>query len=295
MRRRSPRLSADELCAKLEPGLKEFGDAGMLSARVRQFLDSEAYGGAREIAVALVGVGVTADLERMQEFLGRFKMSIDVVSFEVFELAGGPRLLIREVTEEHADAPSRPRPERSVEAIRQRAAAERVLEPFDRFIGMSEDASLFVRPYTLSVMVTPPGHHGRVLMYATPRAGGIHINAGPDAFAEFFDVSEQEAVDALDPGNVDQFLTGEALDARIEQIRKFLKEKLPGLRLPGSAWGVKSLTCTNLGSVAYPWRDTRRAEFGPAATDCGSARRPRTASRGVDATRARRQGPATSE
>ena len=99
------RLSADELCAKLEPGLKEFGDAGMLSGRVRQLLDSEADGGAREIAVALVGVGVTAGLERMQEFPGRFKMSIDVVSFEVFELAGGPRLLIREVTEEHADAP----------------------------------------------------------------------------------------------------------------------------------------------------------------------------------------------
>ena len=222
------RLSADELCAKLEPGLKEFGDAGMLSARVRQLLDSEADGGAREIALALVGVGVTADLERMQEFLGRFQMSVDVVSFEVFELAGGPRLLIREVIDEHADAPSRPRPERSVEAIRRRAAAEKVLEPFNRFVGMSEDAGLFVRPYTLSVMVTPAGHHGRFLMYATPRAGGIHINAGPDAFAEFFDVSEQEAVDALDPGNVDEFLTGEALDARIEQIRKFLTEKVAG-------------------------------------------------------------------
>ena len=63
-------------------------------------------------------------------------------------------------------------------------------------------------------------------MYATPRAGGIHIAAGPDAFAEFFDVSEQEATEALDPGNVDQFLTGDALDARIEQIRKFLIDKL---------------------------------------------------------------------
>ena len=51
------------MCAKLEPGLKELGDAGMLSARVRQFLDSEADGGGREIAVALVGVGVTAGLE----------------------------------------------------------------------------------------------------------------------------------------------------------------------------------------------------------------------------------------
>ena len=181
------RLSAGELCAKLEPNLKQFGDAEMLSARLRQLLDSETDGGSREIAVVLIGVGVSAGLERMQEFLGRFNLSIDVVSFEVFELPGGPRLLIREVTEE-ADAPSQPHPERSVEAIRRRAAAENVLEPFDRFIGMSETAGLFVRPYTLTVMITPPTHHGRFLMYATPRAGGIHIAAGPDAFAEFFDV-----------------------------------------------------------------------------------------------------------
>ena len=222
------RLSAGELRAKLEPDLKQFGDAEMLSARLRQLLDSETDGGPREIAVVLVGVGVSAGLERMQEFLGRFNLSIDVVSFEVFELPGGPRLLIREVTEEQADAPSQPHPERSVDAIRRRAPAENVLKPFDRFIGMSETAGLFVRPYTLTMMITPPTHHGRFLMYATPRAGGIHIAAGPDAFAEFFDVSEQEAADALEPGNVDQFLTGEALDARIEQIRKFLLEKLPG-------------------------------------------------------------------
>ena len=178
-------------------------------------------------AVALVGVGVSAGLERMQEFLGRFNLAIDVVSFEVFKLAGGPRLLIREVIEEHADAPARPRPERSVDAIRRRAAAENVLEPFDRFIAMSEKAGLFVRPFTLTVMITPAKHHGRFLMYATPRVGGIYIAAGPDAFAEFFDVSEHEAAEALDPGNVDEFLTGDALDARIEQIRKFLIEKLP--------------------------------------------------------------------
>ena len=221
------RLAGDDLRAKLEPGLGQFGDAKMLAARLRQLLDAEANGGPREIAVTLVGVGRSDGLERMQEFLRRFNLSIDVVSFEVFKLADGPKLLIREVIEEHPDAPSRPRPERSVDAIRRRAAAENVLEPFDRFIRMADDAGLFVRPYTLSVMITPPAHHGRFLMYATPRAGGIHIAAGPDAFAEFFDVSEQEATEALDPGNVDQFLTGDALDARIEQIRKFLIDKLP--------------------------------------------------------------------
>ena len=118
------RLSADELRAKLEPNLNRFGDAAMLSVRLRQLLDSEADGGPREIALALVGVGISARLERMQEFLGRFNLSIDVVSFEVFELTDGPRLLIREVLEEQADARSRPRLERSVDAIRRRAAAE---------------------------------------------------------------------------------------------------------------------------------------------------------------------------
>ena len=92
---------------------------------------------------------------------------------------------------------------------------------------MSKDAGLFVRPYTLSVMITPPTHHGRFLMYATPRAGVIHIAAGPDAFAQFFEVSEQDAAESLDPGRVDQVLTGEALGARIEQIWKFLIKKLP--------------------------------------------------------------------
>ncbi|MYH27309.1 MAG: DUF91 domain-containing protein, partial [Acidobacteria bacterium] len=66
------RLSADDLRAKLEPKLKDFGDAEMLSARLRQLLDSEAEGGPRKIAVALVGVGISAGLERMQDFLGRF-------------------------------------------------------------------------------------------------------------------------------------------------------------------------------------------------------------------------------
>ena len=47
------RLSADELCDKLEPCLKDFGDPERLSARVKQQLAGEEEG--REIAVLLVG------------------------------------------------------------------------------------------------------------------------------------------------------------------------------------------------------------------------------------------------
>ena len=53
----------------------------------------------------------------MNEFLGRFGVPIGVVSFEVFELDGGPKLLLREVVDE----PTRPPPKKhryTVEAIR---------------------------------------------------------------------------------------------------------------------------------------------------------------------------------
>ena len=186
------RLSADELCAKLEPGpegvrrRRDAVGAGETASRLRS-----GRWGARGRARA-----------RWRRCHRRPRAHIDRRSSasRCSSWLGGRRLLIREVSEEHADAPSRPCPERSVEAIRQRAAAETVLEPFGRFIGMSEDAGLFVRPYTLSVMITPPGHHGRFLMYATPRAGGIHISAGPDAFAEFFDCLRARGSRRAGPG-----------------------------------------------------------------------------------------------
>lgn len=59
------RLADDDLRAKLEPGLGQFGDAKMLAARLRQLLDAEVDGGPREIAVTLVGVGLSDGLERM--------------------------------------------------------------------------------------------------------------------------------------------------------------------------------------------------------------------------------------
>ena len=193
------RLSADELCAKLEPGpegvrrRRDAVGAGETASRLRS-----GRWGARGRARA-----------RWRRCHRRPRAHIDRRSSasRCSSWLGGRRLLIREVSEEHADAPSRPCPERSVEAIRQRAAAETVLEPFGRFIGMSEDAGLFVRPYTLSVMITPPGHHGRFLMYATPRAAASTSAPGRMRSRSSSTVSEQGAVDALDPGNVDQFLT----------------------------------------------------------------------------------------
>ena len=131
------RLDADELYGKLKGDLGKYGDETALSEKVKQQLADE--GDEREIAVLLVGAGVHSGLERMNEFLARFGVPISIVSFEVFKLDDGPRLLIREVVDEPTE-PTPPKRRYTVEAIRVFAEKVGVREQFDRFVKMSEQA-----------------------------------------------------------------------------------------------------------------------------------------------------------
>ena len=97
------RLDAERISEKLDSNLAGLGDKDKLSAAVKRQLDSEQEtGGKREIAVLLVGVGIAAGLERVMEFLDGFGVPINAVSFEVFELDGGPKLPVRERIDERA-------------------------------------------------------------------------------------------------------------------------------------------------------------------------------------------------
>ena len=223
------RLDADELYEKLKSRLSEFGDAETLSERVKQQLAGEP--DEREIAVLLVGAGTHAGLERMNEFLARFGVPISVVSFEVFELEGGPRLLIREVVDE----PTKPAPQKrryTVETIRGLAGEVGVREQFDHFVEMSEQAGLAVQPQRASVRIAPPANRTRFLMYAAPRAGAnggeLGIWVGPGRFAEWFTgIGEDEAATALGRYEDGGYLAGEKLDVRLKQIERFLTEHFP--------------------------------------------------------------------
>ena len=222
------RLGADELYEKLEPRLGEFGDAEKLSAKVKRQLDGE--GPQRDMAVLLVGAGIHPGLERVKEFLGRFGVPISVVSFEVFELDGGPQLLIREVVDEPTEPPS-PRRRLTVEAIRRCADDVGVVKQFDRFVNMSKEAGLAVQPQRASVRIAPPTNRTRFLMYAQPQSGAgggeLRIYVGPKQFAEFFPhVDEWEAIDALGTYEDGACLGGEALDSMLDQIERFLTEKV---------------------------------------------------------------------
>lgn len=198
------RLGAGKLKEKLESGLYRLGDGARLPERLYRQLASEAQAGeeeGREIAVLLVGAGIHPGLERMSAFLGRFDVPIGAVSFEVFELDGGPQLLIREVVDEPAE-PTPPGRKLRVATIRSWAADVGVGGQFDRFVKMADDVGLAVQPQRASVRIAPPGDLRRYLMYVQPRSGDnggeLYISVGPEQFAKFFPhVNEQEAIDAL--------------------------------------------------------------------------------------------------
>ena len=174
------RLSAAELREKIEGKLGNFGDPERLLERVRGLLDSEEEE-ERRIAVLLVGAGIHPGLERMNEFLGGFGVPIGVVSFEVFELEGGSKLLIREVIDE----PVEPSPLRAG-SLSTRSVAAGVGEQFDRFEKIAEAAGLKVKPNKLSVNIVPPANRRRMVRAIPKPVGGGQLYFEVKAFAEFF-------------------------------------------------------------------------------------------------------------
>ena len=222
-------LPADRLQEDLQSGLRHLGSADTRARAIARQLNAERETGEeRKIAVMLVGVGVAPELERVNEFLAGFKVPISVVSFKVFDVDSGAKLLIREVVEEPVERPSKPQ-RLTVDAIRQMAVDAGVAEQFDLFVKMALAAGLAVQPQRASVRIAPPMNRTRFLMYAQPRAGAtggeLGIWVGPHHFAEFFShVSGQDATRALGRYGDGGYLGGEALDKRLDQIERFLTE-----------------------------------------------------------------------
>ena len=215
-------MDGGELQALLQPGIVALGDADELSQMVRRQLDGEE--GAREVAVLLVGVGVDAGLERIVAHLGGYGVPISIVSFEVFEPEGGPRLLIREVTEEQAGNVPRRSGWRTVDEMLQLAVVEGVGAQFERLVRMAEEAGHAVRAYKHAVSIVPRQNRTRVLIYASPIGIGIYFEVNPKAFTEFFPpLAEDDLALALAPNMHRRYFSGADLDARLDQIEALLQ------------------------------------------------------------------------
>ena len=196
------------------------------SRRIESLLENE--DAKREIAVMLVGVGIHPGLARMTEFLERFQVPVDIVSFEVFQPAKGSKLLVREVLEATSEPPKR---KYTVEAIRRQAEDAGVVEPFDQFVRMSEQAGLAVQPQRASIRIAPPQNRTRYLMYFHPytdaTSAGLWISVGGTQFLEFFpQIDEREALAVGHEKDGAKF-SGQELEQRLDEIKEFLTKHFP--------------------------------------------------------------------
>ena len=98
-------------------------------------------------------------------------------------------------------------------------------------LNMALEAGLAIQPQRASVRIAPSTNRTRFLMYAQPRAGSgggeLGIWVGPKQFAEFFPhVDEEDAI--AERGRYDDgaFVAGAPLDKRLDQIEKFLTDKV---------------------------------------------------------------------
>ncbi len=185
----------------------------------------------REIALMLVGAGLSAGVERMREFLGRFGIPIEIVSFEVFKPDKSPKLLIREVIEE-SDQPLRSKPKYTVEAVRELARKAGVVEQLDRFMKMAEQAGLAVQPQMTSIRIAPPQDKRWLLLFAEPQAGAkrgaggkLHFYWEPKAFEYFYGIDDREVEKGLGKLNADRSPAGKEINNWLDRIEKFLNEQ----------------------------------------------------------------------
>lgn len=219
-------LEAERLLEKLKQNPASTALVQASSRRVESLLENE--DAKREIAVMLVGVGIHPGLARMTEFLERFQIPIDIVSFEVFQPGNGPKLLVREVLEAKTEPPKR---KYTVEAIRRLAEDAGVVEPFDRFVSMSKQAGLAVQPQRASIRIAPPQNRTRYLMYVYPytdaTSAGLWISVGGTPFQEFFPkIGEGEAV-AVSHEEVGGKFSEKKLEQRLDEIEEFLTKYFP--------------------------------------------------------------------
>ncbi len=219
-------LDPNEVRDKLIPKLDAFGDPSELAELIASQLEDEEE---REVAVLLVGTGVDPGLERVVSYLGEYELPVSVTTFEVFALASGEQLLVREVIEERVAAPTGNSKQKSVDAIHRQADSNGVGDEFARLVAAAEAAGLNVRPYVRSVMFTPPSHKNRFLMAVSPRSRGrMTISFGPEAFDEFFeDLTSEDVTQALGTKLKGEY-QGDQLADKVAAVEDFL-ERLPAM------------------------------------------------------------------
>lgn len=184
----------------------------------------------RDVRIIVVGTGQAPGLQRMVDFLSPDKLSIEVVLFQAFELADGDRVLVRQMLEQEnvPEEDTRYRT-RSVEALTEVARQNGLGTDFERLLELARRHGLYLRPFKNSVMLAPQANRTRTLItvWAVPfESGKLYVLVVPEAFAEFFGVTDEQAREKL---VFDRWLnlTSDEVTALIENVDRFFGSLQP--------------------------------------------------------------------
>jgi hypothetical protein len=254
------------------------GDARTETPRSNESLvDGEEDG--RELSICVVGTGRDPNLDRLVAFLsGRYGIPITVVTFEVYQLQGGDRLLVRQLAEvETASLERVGRKALTVDELCQRTDAKGIGPQFRSIVLAAERNSLHLRAWTKSLMVAPRANRTRSLVSVLTRpnkSGEMSVWFDPEVFAEFYPPLTQAEVAAelgeggwveMSPDQVDRFVA--VLDRLFAKLRSTPLAEMGTIAdgpLPGSGWAAEELErlADEKGIDPYdyePWVDVAEA------------------------------------
>jgi len=178
----------------------------------------------RDVRTIVVGTGQAPGLQRMIDYLVSGRIPIEVVLFQVFELADGDKVLVREIAEQVEPSPGRYQPS-TVDALMARATQGGIGWQFQALIEAGRRHGLYLHPWKHSVMLAPPANRSRCLLtfWANPVEGNkVWAYVAPAALGEFFGVPEEKVKEIL---GFDQWvkLSRDEVQRLIENLDRFFE------------------------------------------------------------------------
>jgi hypothetical protein len=195
-------MAEQELFSEVERYLHAHGQSleQLRSERPEAF---DAVAGKRTVEIIVVGTGRDDGLERIVNLLSkRSELAISVVSFQVFTLASGEQVLVRELTESDETPEPKERTRKSNEDVLRRSAATLGFgTEFNVILGAADRLGLHKYVTHKSVMFAPMADRRRCLflVYADKlhKGSGLKTYVEPAAFQEFFNIPAERVRDLL--------------------------------------------------------------------------------------------------
>jgi hypothetical protein len=156
----------------------------------------------KEVLIYLVGTQSTPGVETMLDFMAsKYHVPLTLVTFDVFQLENGQRILVREISEtDISTSRAKRKTQRStadVEKVCALADQTGIGQEFRLIFGEARKLGLHFRPYARSIMYAHPDHKVRMLFTVWAHQKPLKAYIGFEAFVDYYPISTEQAAEAI--------------------------------------------------------------------------------------------------